>query len=385
MDLNKNNIKKILGIATFVILLYVGLQHLNIVIGALAFCFNLIFPFLLGAAIAFVINVPMRAIENRLFAKGKRNGATMMKLKRPISLMITLVIVIGIIMMVSLLVVPNIFSTIVSLGDYLPDFFSRMEGDYLRLVYRFPILKDYLNIDNLNWQSFFRNLYNFILNSGADMVRSTFNVAGSIFGGVIDFFLGFIFSIYILAQKEKLGQQVRKLLYAYLSEKAADRVVSIATLAEGTFSRFLSGQCLEAVILGLLFFIVMTIFRIPYALIISITISFTALIPIFGAFIGCLIGALLILIVNPITALVFIVIFIVLQQIEGNFIYPHVVGGSVGLPSMWVLVAVTIGGSTFGIAGMLIFIPMTSVLYTLLRSAMYRRLKLRDVSSAKYN
>ncbi len=384
MDLNKNNIKKIIGVTTFAILLYVGLQHLDVVLVTLAFGFNLIFPFILGAAIAFIINVPMRAIEIRLFQKGKRQSTVIVKLKRPVSLIITLIIVIGVIMTVVFLVVPEIMNTFRTLGLYLPSFFTRAEYNYQSLVERFPILKDYLNLDSLNWQEVLRDIYTFILDSGAEMLESTVNVAGSIFGGMFDFFLGFIFAIYILVQKEKLGQQVRKLLYAYLSEKMVDRILSISTLAEGIFSRFLSGQCLEAAILGLLFFIAMSIFKFPYALMISVTIGFTALIPIFGALIGCFIGTFLILIVNPITALLFIVMFIIIQQIEGNFIYPHVVGGSVGLPSMWVLVAVTIGGSAFGVTGMLIFIPLTSVLYTLLREAMNRRLRIRNISSAKY-
>lgn len=384
MELNKNNIKKLIGIISFAILLYVGLQHFDVVLGGVSFGFNLIFPFVLGAAIAFIINVPMRAIEKRLFEKGRRRSGLAMKMKRPLSLIITLIFVIGVIILVVFLVVPEIVNTFRTISDYLPDFFNRAESSYMKLTSQYPFLKEYINIDQINWQGFFRNVYNFILDSGSDMLQSTFNVATSIFGGMIDFFLGFIFSVYILAQKEKLGTQARKLLYAYLPEKAADKILSIGSLAETTFSKFLSGQCLEAVILGLLFFIAMSIFRFPYALMISVLIGFTALIPLFGAFIGCVIGAFLILIVDPITALLFILMFIVIQQIEGNFIYPHVVGGSVGLPSMWVLVAVTIGGSTLGVAGMLIFIPMTSVIYTLLREATNYRLRQRKISISKY-
>jgi predicted PurR-regulated permease PerM len=387
MELNKSNIKKILGIITFTVLLFVGLQNLASVIGAIYFVLNLIFPFVLGLAIAFIINVPMRAIENRLFVKKAKLNGLQNKAKRPLSLLITLLLVIGVVFLVMLLVVPEIVRTFRTIGEsnVLPAFFNRMEGNYISLVQKYPFLKDYLNINAINWQSIIKNIYVFIMESGADMLQSTFNTAFGIFGGMIDFFLGFIFSIYILAQKEKLGVQVRKLMYAYLPEKAVVKILSLCSLSERTFTKFLSGQCLEAVILGLLFFVVMSIFRLPYALLISVLIGFTALIPIFGAFIGCVIGAFLILIVNPLTALLFIIMFVVLQQIEGNLIYPRVVGGSIGLPSMWVLVAVTIGGSTMGIAGMLIFIPMFSILYTLLREATNRRLKLRKITSNKYN
>ncbi len=386
MELNKDNIKKILGLITFAILLYVGLQNLVLVIGAVYFIFNLIFPLVLGAAIAFVINVPMKAVETRLFQKAKKPSSLRNKLSRPISLIITLILVIGVVVLVMLLVVPEIVNTLrtISESNVLPDFFHRMEGNYTQLVIKYPFLKELINIDMIDWQGIIKNAYQFIINSGAGMVQSTFSTAFHIFGGVIDFFLGFIFAIYILAEKEKLGQQARKLMYSYLPEKMVDKALSVCSLSERIFARFLSGQCLEAVILGLMFFVVMVIFRFPYALLISVLIGFTALIPIFGAFIGCVIGAFLILMVNPLTALLFIVMFLILQQIEGNLIYPRVVGGSIGLPSLWVLVAVTIGGSTMGVAGMLIFIPMFSVLYTLLREAVHRRLKQRKVKPNKY-
>ncbi len=387
MELNKNNIKKLLGLITFTVLLYVGLQNLVLVLGALYFVFNLIFPFVLGAAIAFIINVPMKAIEKKLFRKPGKSVGFQNKMKRPLSLIITLILVIGVVVMVMLLVVPEIIHTVRTISDsnVLSEFFYRMERNYINLVQTYPFLKDLININTIDWPGLVKNIYSFIIDSGANMIQSTFNTAFSIFGGMIDFFLGFIFSIYILAEKEKLGRQVRKLMYAYLPEKAVAKSLSLCSLSEKTFARFLSGQCLEAVILGLMFFVVMTIFQFPYALLISVLISFTALIPIFGAFIGCAIGAFLILMINPITALLFILMFVILQQIEGNLIYPRVVGGSIGLPSMWVLVAVTIGGSTMGVAGMLIFIPLFSVLYTLLREAVNRRLAVRKVNSSKYN
>lgn len=382
MELNKDNIKKILGIITFTVLLYVGLQRLDAVWSFLAAAFNLVFPFLLGAAIAFILNVLMRALEQRLFTGNSRKKLAL-KLKRPLSLLLTLLIVFGIIFLVVFLVVPEIINTVDNLRLSMPGFFTEIERNYTILMYQYPFLQDYLKFDALDWKEIINNIYSFIMNSGADMLHSTFSVATSIFGGIIDFLLGFIFSVYILLQKEKLGMQTRKLLYAYLPEKAVDKIISICSLSSTTFSKFLSGQCLEAVILGLLFFFPMLLFGFPYALLISILISFTALVPIFGAFIGCFIGAFLILIVDPVKALWFIIMFIIIQQIEGNLIYPRVVGGSIGLPSLWVLVAVTIGGSTLGIAGMLIFIPMFSVLYTLLRDAVNVKIRKRKISPGK--
>ena len=205
----------------------------------------------------------------------------------------------------------------------------------------------------------------------------------SIVSGVVsaatNFVIAFVFAMYIVLQKERLSVQVRKIMYAFLPRKGADWINRVASLAYTTFSHFFTGQCLEAVILGTMFFVAMTIFRFPYALLVGILVAFTALIPIFGAFIGCVVGAFLILMENPMQAVLFVVMFLILQQIEGNLIYPHVVGNSVGLPSIWVLVAVTVGGSLMGIVGMLVFIPLMSVCYTLFRQWVYDRLKKREL------
>ena len=200
----------------------------------------------------------------------------------------------------------------------------------------------------------------------------------SIISGVASFFISFVFACYILVQKEKLGKQVKKLMRAFMPEDWNNIFLALGSVVNKSFTNFFTGQCLEAVILGLMFLITMAIFRLPYALLISVLIAFTALIPIFGAFIGCGVGALLIFMVSPMKALIFIIMFLVLQQIEGNFIYPHVVGNSVGLPSIWVLVAVSVGGSLMGLAGMLIFIPLTAVVYTMLRGIVNRRLGLKE-------
>jgi len=203
--------------------------------------------------------------------------------------------------------------------------------------------------------------------------------AKNIISGVSTFFIAFVFSCYILMQKERLSVQVRKLMYAFIPEDWTNIFIALGSLTYKTFSSFLTGQCVEAVILGMMFFIVMSIFNFPYAMLVSVLIAFTALIPVFGAFIGCAVGTLLILLVNPMKGLIFVVVFLVLQQIEGNFIYPHVVGNSVGLPSMWVLAAVSVGGSLFGVVGMLVFIPIVSVIYTILRGIVNRRLKEKKI------
>lgn len=207
----------------------------------------------------------------------------------------------------------------------------------------------------------------FLQNGVGSMVISTVSVAGTIIGGIVNGAVALIFSLYVLSQKEKLGGQGKRILAAYLPEKRNEQALRVLGILSGNFSSFISGQCLEAVILGAMFVVVLTVCRIPYALLIGVLIAFTALIPIVGAFIGCGVGAFLILVDDPVKAAVFVIIFLVLQQIEGNLIYPHVVGNSVGLPSIWVLMAVTLGGSLMGVTGMLVFIPLFSTAYMLLR------------------
>ena len=217
------------------------------------------------------------------------------------------------------------------------------------------------------------------------MFNSTMSAIGSIVSGVTTFVIAFVFALYVLLQKEKLNVQMRKVMYAFLPEARVEWCLEICSLTGKSFSSFLTGQCVEALILGTMFFIVMSILNMPYALLVGVLIAFTALIPIFGAFIGCIVGAFLILMVNPLQALIFVIVFLVLQQIEGNLIYPKVVGSSVGLPSIWVLAAVTIGGNLMGIVGMLIFIPIVSVVYTLFRASVYKHLKMkhRDIRTGE--
>ena len=213
----------------------------------------------------------------------------------------------------------------------------------------------------------------FLKNGAMGMLTSTVSVASGIISGIVNAVISLIFALYILSQKEKLENQGRRIILAFLPEKAAGKLQEVFALLYKNFSCFITGQCTEAVILGLMFVIAMSIFRMPYALMVGVLIAFTALIPIVGAFIGCSVGAFLILIDNPLQALWFVILFLTLQQIEGNLIYPKVVGSSVGLPSRWVLMAVSLGGSLFGIAGMLVFIPITSTGYTLFRESVNSR------------
>lgn len=390
MDLNRKNMQKLALLITFTVLLMLGLEHLNNVINAAEAMLKLIAPFLLGGCIAFILNVPMTWVEHMLFSRPFKNR-TLQKSKRGISLLLTFVLIIGVFAIAIGIVAPQVGRSISVLAAKMPAFFSDMQMRVAQLQDQLPFLSDQLSKLNLtweqiNWQKLGSTVTQFF-QSGAvgDMLGSTFSVASSIIGGIVNFFLGLFFAVYILMQKEKLGQQAEKILCATLPPKAVDSVLSMSSLSYRTFANFISGQCTEAVILGSMFFIAMTLLRFPYALLIGVLIAVTALIPIFGSFIGCAVGVFLILVESPMQALWFIVLFLVLQQIEGNFVYPHVVGNSVGLPSIWVLVAVTLGASTFGIVGMLVFIPLFSVLYTLIRSAVYRQLRERHIPLSRWH
>ena len=375
---NKKFLRNVLGIATFCILLYWGLQNMDRVATFLGMVGGLLLPFLLGAAMAFILNVPMRAIETHLPQKLQRAH-------RGISLVLTLAGVVGVVMVVSLLVLPQLKNTVQTIAARMPAFWAQAQQWANELMIRYPELADWLSeAGNLNLRNVTQQVMDWLKNGGLALVGNTVTAATGIISGFVNFFIALIFAIYLLFQKETLSRQGRMLLFAWMRPEHAEKVLEVVRLANKTFSNFLSGQCLEACILGALFAVGMLLFRMPYVLLISVLVAVTALIPVFGAFIGCFVGAFLILIQNPMQAVVFVILFLVIQQIEGNLIYPRVVGGSVGLPSVWVLAAVTLGGSMFGVVGMLVMIPLCSVLYSLLRTATRERLRSRGVEKAKY-
>lgn len=375
MDLNRENLRKIRGLILFTVIVLVALWKYGMVLDALGFILGIIFPFLLGGAIAFVLNVPMHFLEHKLFWHGKlEQKKWKKKLARPVSLALTILIVIGVIAVVSLVVIPRLGSTIILLGRNIQDFLPKVQNWGQELFNNNKEVAAWIGDIEIDWKNMLDGVIGFFKNGAGSVLDSTFTVARSIVSGMATFIIAFVFACYILLQKERLNIQIRKVMYAYLKKEYVEKILDVCSLTYRTFSNFLAGQCLEAAILGTMFVIMMTAFRLPYALLVGVLIAFTALIPIFGAFIGCAVGAFLILMDTPMKALIFIILFLVLQQIEGNLIYPRVVGNSVGLPSIWVLAAVSIGGSLIGVVGMLVFIPIASVIYTLFRNNVYGQL-----------
>ena len=379
MDLSKMSIKKIRELIVFTALLVVALWKFDVVLGVLKTIWDIIFPFVLGGAIAFLTNVPMSFLEKKIFENVKKKNKIVRKLKRPISLILTIVLVVGVIALVMFGVIPQLTRTMGTLVTSINDFIPQMQswiGEFFHNNQEIMNLVDQIEFDPdqaIKWG------ISLLGNGAGNMMNTTMSAVGSIVSGVATFFIAFSFACYILFQKEKLHIQIRKVFFAFLPRQKADTFLKVCSLTYRTFANFIAGQCLEAVILGSMFVVTLSILRMPYALLIGILIAFTALIPIFGAFIGCAVGSFLIFMVNPQQAILFVIVFLVLQQIEGNLIYPYVVGESVGLPSIWVLAAVTIGGNLMGIVGMLVFIPLLSVLYTIFREFVYLRLKKQNI------
>ena len=381
MELNRTNMKKIAALIAFAVLLLVGMQHLDKAAAALGVLWSIVSPLLLGGALAFVLNVPMRFLEKTLFSRPVRAGRRGLSpaLARALSLLLTFILAAVILLLLVLVIVPQLAESVSGLGTRIMDAFWRFVPWAEEQFAAYPQMIQWLESLTFDWESLLASTVEFVKNGFGSVLSSTISATRSIVSALSSGFVSFVFAIYVLLQKEKLGLQCRKALYALLPQAPAGRIVEICRLSHRVFSSFITGQCVEAVILGAMFFVTMTLLRMPYALLVGCLIAVTALVPIVGAFIGCAVGTFLILVVSPMQALFFVILFLTLQQVEGNLVYPRVVGSSVGLPSIWVLAAVSLGGSLMGVMGMILFIPLTSVAYTLFREFVYRRLREKGV------
>ena len=381
LEINKKNRRWLFLAAAGCIVLYWVLHETERVRSAFGLVTRLTAPFLLGAALAFILNVPMRAIE-RLLQKVKKPG-----LRRTLAILLTFLVLCLVLAGVVRLLVPQVQQTVDSLIATLPGFFNRVEVWAMGILQDNPGLYDWLlentDVETLKLSSVLTNVLKTVGTGITAVTQKAIAAVGSVTSAVVNLVVGLVFALYCLSSKETLARQGRKLLYAFLPERVCDEAVRIFRLTNATFSNFISGQCLEAVILGCLFAVAMAIFGMPYIPLVSVLIAVTALVPIVGAFVGCILSAFFILVESPIQAVWFVAMFLVIQQIEGNLIYPRVVGTSIGLPGMWVLVAVTVGAELMGVAGMLVMIPLSSVLYTLLREITHKRLSAREIPDEK--
>ena len=373
MNLDKENTKKIILIVAIGIIIYLDLQNLSNILGSFQGLLKILNPFILGACMAFVLNVVVNLIETK-WIKNKKRNKIIRRIKRPLSIFLAMLILFAVIFFVIFLVIPGLIDTIDSIKTYIPGIATNVQNWLYDMTNQYPQINDTIKNINIDWNNLDDETMKLLQSWAGTILSSSINILAAIFSGVANLVIGLIFAVYILLQKEKLGMQFRKIMQAYMKPELMEKTLKIFKVTNSAFTKFITGQVTEACILGFLCFLGMVVLGMPYALTIAVLIGFTALIPIFGAFIGAGIGALLIAVQSPMLALGFIVFIIILQQIEGNIIYPKVVGNSVGLPGIWVMVAVTVGGSLWGITGIAVSVPIASILYALLREDVNNRI-----------
>lgn len=376
MEFNAKNTKRILLIISFTVLLYLGLKNIKVILGVFSYLFSLAGPIITGLCIAFVLNIIMSALEKKVFFfMDKSSKQWVRKLKRPISLVSTLLITLGIVALLLRFIIPELTTTITKITENLPgyidSFITWLNGILGKINPNWVIKAE----AEINWVEVLTGVMNYLFSSisSSKIINTATGVTTMVFDSLVDIVFSIIMACYVLAQKEKIGAFVKRMLKSILPDKTGNKIISMASLANRSFSSFVSGQLVEAVILGTLCFVGMLIFGFPYALVISIVIMVTALVPMVGAFIGVIVGGLLILTESPSKALLFVVFILVLQQLEGSLIYPRVVGKSVGLPGVLVFSAVIIGSNIGGFAGAMLAVPLCAMLYALLKEEMQNK------------
>lgn len=367
MKLDRKNITKILFILFSAIIFAAIVKNYQAVFGLVTKIFIAIRPFIVGACIAFILNQPLRFFERKVFTdKRLEKRKFLRKIKRPVSILYSIVFVGLLLTIFLMIIIPEIRKSVINLAELLPYYMDTVSDTIDYWLSEFGLSLN--NLENIDWNMVSEKIVGYIKDGSiGDIVGKTLGITSSMFSIVFTTALGFVFSIYILASKEKLGRQIKSVVYYYFNKSSSDNFFRILKLANDTFSKFIVCQCTEALILGTLCYIGMQIFNMPFALMISSLITLMALIPIFGALIGTSIGAFMILLISPIKAVWFVIFIILLQWFEGNIIYPRVVGKSVGLPALWVLFSVMVGSSLFGVLGLLVSVPTCSVLYCLMR------------------
>ncbi len=380
MELNRKTVRTIVYLITFAILLNVVVHNLNDVRRWATSGVGMLAPIIIGFAIAFVINIPVSVIEKHLLKERRgRFWGILHRFRRPISIAVSFVVVLAILVTVLGIVVPQFTAALIGAIGKLQPLVEQLRVYLTEYEDEAPELVRWINSFNINWEGIKTQVTNSLKNGIVPAVNFVTTAATSVFGTTTNLILGIILSINVLSIKEKLARQVKSVVRAYIKSERAERIIEIGRMSHGVFASFIGGQVTEALILAGLCYVGMLIFRFPYAFLISVVVGVTALVPIFGAWVATGIGAILILTVKPVLALWFVVFFVILQQIEGNMIYPRVVGTKVGLPAMWVLIAITIGGGTLGVAGMLLSVPTCAVVYTLVRESVKKRTGEEDI------
>lgn len=368
---NKKAVKNCLLVVTYALVLYFVLTNYRSVFSFLSKISRILNPFIIGICLAFVLNLFMRFLEEKPIAfLEKKTKKPLKKFKRPLSITLSFLFLILILTALILFVIPQLTKSVKMLVSSMPFYLNALEAFIDMTMTEWGINSSVLDQVAINWGDILQKVGTFIANTIPHLLNITVSITTSIF----NMFMGIIIAIYLLASKETLITNIKRVLYAFLPRKACDKAVYVGSKLNESLGNFISGQLTEACIIGTLCFLGMTIFKMPYALLVSVIVAITALIPIFGAYIGAFCGAFIIVMVKPISAIWFLIFIVCLQQFEGSVIYPRVVGNSIGLGGLWVMFALIIAGSFFGLPGMLIGIPVFAVLYSLLSLSTRKRL-----------
>ena len=363
----KLDIKTCLRAGITIFLLYLCIHYWPAVAGAAGTVLGAAMPLILGAGMAYFVNILMTFYERRMF--GGSGGGIGKKAGRPVCMVLAFATLVIIVVLLMVLVIPELVSCIRVIVSWVPGVIS----EFTAWCEKQGILPETIadSLAQIDWKSRMTDIVKVLTAGVGSTVNVIVNTVTSVASGFVTFFMALIFSIYLLLGKEKLGGQLEKIMGRYLKKEINRKIRYVVGVINDCFHRYIVGQCTEAVILGVLCMLGMMIIRLPYATMIGALIGFTALIPVAGAYIGAFVGAFMILTVAPVKALIFLVFIVVLQQLEGNLIYPRVVGSSLGLPAIWVLAAVTVGGGVLGVPGMLLGVPLTAAVYRLVRNDVY--------------
>ncbi|MCC3671145.1 MULTISPECIES: AI-2E family transporter [Terrisporobacter] len=372
-------LKNQLIISTYIMLFILFIFKPTLIPGIISKFITAFKPFIIGGVIAFLLNLPMKLIEEKIVRPLCKKNKSLSKMSRIISLVCTIVIVVILMWIFISYIVPQLADSLRSLTNDIPKYISGLQNEIMNKVDQLDMLKN----TSFDIQAMIQKFLAFVQNFINMFISNVFNFTIGITNFFMNLFLGIIISMYILLSKEKLILQFKKLIYAFLNENKCERIMYILKLTNNKFSKFILGQSMDGLILGTAFFIVFSLLKIPFALLISIMIPILNFIPIFGTYVGIGISAFIILMVEPRTVLLFLFLVFTIQQLDGKFVYPFVVGNSLGLSPLWILLAIVVGGNLFGVVGMILGMPLTSVVYELSSKAINDRIKKKDITFKK--
>lgn len=387
MKMDRKNIEKLLFVGAVLILFYLGLQNMDVVFNFLQWLFHVMMPFVIAMCCTLFLNVPLKAIEKRLFRpkNGKEIHPVLEKARRPVALTLSMLIFIAVIVAFLIIIIPEIGRSLNTLAKAVPSAIENLSNRITELSEENDYVKEIVNNVDIDWKVVTNYVTSFLQNDAAGIVGYAMGMLSSVLNVAVNIFLGIVLSVYTLMNKEKISTGLKKFLYAILPMRTADFIVEVGVLTNKSFYNCITGQMMECVILGSLTALGMTILGFPYAALVGVMVAILSWIPMFGVYIGAGIGALFLLTSDPMQAVWFLVFMVCLQQIEGNLIYPRVVGNNVGLPPIILISAIVIFSNFFGIVGLLVSAAVTSVLYTLIRRYVFMRLRKKKIPHEKYD